>query len=225
MSEPDRLSIVYASDEDVAVRATGDFAVLAPDWQKAAFGIDGVFAPGAPWTLSSATVDFEAAGVRSGHVVCLRKPTSSFKGSGELLAVASAAGTSLTLRRIGAGLGEGAPPAPWAGISGVEYRIATLAPQIEEASFDLNRRFGIDPLVSSRSPAALFDRRELRAACVLTVLAQRYSAETRGGEGDFPLKLQRINQDLSDVLARLEVRWNSATGSGASSMFSTRISR
>ncbi len=225
MSEPDRLSIVYASDEDVAVRATGDFAVLAPDWQKAASGFDGVLAAGAPWTLSSATVDFEAAGVKSGHVVSLRKPATIFKGAGELLAVASAAGKNLTLRRIGAGRGEGAPPAPPAGVSGVEFLITTLAPQIEEASFDLNRRFGIDPRVSGRSPDALHDRRDLRAACVLTVLAQRYAAETRGSEGDFPLKLRRINQDLSEVLARLAVRWNSPSGSPDSSMFSTRIVR
>ncbi len=225
MSEPDRLSIVYASDEDVAVRATGDFAVLAPDWQKAAFGIDGSFAAGDPWTLASATVDFEAAGVRPGHVVSLRKPNTIFKGAGELLAVASAAGKALTLRRIGARVGEGSPPAPLAGVSGVEFHITTLAPQIEEASFELNRRFGIDPRVPGRSPDSLLDRRELRAACVLTVLAQRYSAETRGGEGDFPLKITRVHQELSESLARLEVRWKSAMGSGSSSMFSTRIER
>lgn len=225
MSEPDRLSIVYASDEDVAVRATGDFAVLAPDWQKVAFGIDGSFAPGSPWTLESATVDFEAAGARPGHVISLRKPLAIFRGAGELLGVASAAGKSLTLRRIGAALGEGAPPAPLAGAVGVEFQISTLAPQIEEASFDLNRRFGVDPRIAGRSPDALLDRRDLRAACVLTVLAQRYSAEARSAEGDFPLKLRRINQDLSEVLARLEVRWKLATGSNGSSVFSTRIVR
>jgi len=225
MSESERLSIVYANDEDVAVRATGDFAVLAPDWQKAAFGTDGAFAPGEPWTLTSATVDFEAAGVKSGHVVSLRKPSSLFKGAGELLAVASASGNKLVLRRIGARAGEGAPPAPAAGASGVEFLIATLWPQIEEASFDLNRRFNIDPKVSGRSPDALYDRRDLRAACVLSVLVQRYAAETRGGEGDFPLKLQTIQSELSEVLARLAIRWNTAGESRATSMFSTRLVR
>lgn len=224
MSEPDRLSIVYASDEDVAVRATGDFAVLAPGWQRMASGADGVFAAGSPWTLTSATVDFQAAGVKIGNVICLRKPNTLFKGAGELLAVASAVGASLTLRRIGAEQGAGAPPAPLAGVSGVEFEITTLAPQIEEASFELNRRFGIDPRVPGRSPESLYDRRELRAACALTVLAQRYAAETRGGEGDFPLKLRWIHDELSEVLARLRVRWKAA-GRGGSSISSTRIER
>lgn len=225
MSESDRLSIVYASDEDVAVRATGDYAVLTPYWQKLAFGTDGVFAPGDSWTLASATLDFEAAGVRSGHVASLRKPSSLFKGAGELLAVESSSGNRLTLRRIGARAGEGAPPSPAVGASGVEFMIATLWPQIEEASFDLNRRFNIDPRVSGRSPDALRDRRDLRAACVLTVLVQRYAAETRADEGDFALKLRRLNSELSEVLARLELRWNSASGGRETSLFSTRIVR
>lgn len=225
MSEAERLSVVYASDEDVAIRATGDFTVLIPAWQKVAFGTDGVFAPGEPWTLMSASLDFEAAGVRSGHVISLRKPTSLFKGTGELLAVASAAGGSLVLRRIGAKFGEGAPPAPTAGVSGVEFLIATMFPQIEEASFDLNRRFNIDPRVPGRSPDALHDRRDLRAACVLTVLAQRYAAETRGAEGDFPIKMKQIGSELSETLARIEVRWKNALAGRETSMFSTRISR
>jgi len=225
MNESDRLSIVYACDEDVAVRATGDFAVLTPAWQKTAFGTDGVFSPEAPWTLTSATVDFEEAGVTPGHVVSLRKPSSLFKGAGELLAVTSTSGKNLTLRRIGARAGAGAPPSPAAGVSGVEFMIATMGPQIEEASFDLNRRFNIDPRVPGRSPDALYDRRELRAACVLTVLAQRYSAEIRGGEGDFPLKLRRINTELSETLARLDVRWSAARAGRETSMFSTRITR
>lgn len=225
MSEPERLSVVYANDEDVAIRATGDFAVLIPAWQKVAFGTDGAFASGEPWALTSASLDFEAAGVKSGHVISLRKPSSLFKGTGELLAVASAVGNRLVLRRIGARAGEGAPPAPAAGVSGVEFQIATLFPQIEEASFDLNRRFNIDPRVPGRSPDALHDRRDLRAACVLAVLAQRYAAETRGAEGDFPLKLKQITSELSETLARIEVRWRTATAGRETSMFSTRISR
>ncbi len=226
MSQPDRLSTVYASDEDVAVRATGDFAVLAPAWQKAAQGADGAFAPGSPWTLVSESVDFATAGVRAGHVVQLRKPASVFKGAGELFAVARAQGRSLVLRRIGAGEGLGAPPAPASGLVGVEFLIATLDPQIDEASFDLNRRFNIDPALPGRTPSDLRDVRELRQACVLGVLAQRYAAETRGGEGDFALKLANARAELSEALARLELRWGSGPSDrSSSSYFSTRIVR
>jgi hypothetical protein len=226
MSEPDSLSTVYACDEHVAVRCSGDFPVLAPDWQKAAYGIDGAFAPGSPWTLASATVDFEAAGIRCGHVVSLRKPTSAFKGAGELLAVESASGAGLSLRRIGAKAGAGAPPAPASGLTGVEFLVATLDPQIEEASFDLNRRFNIDPNIAGRRPDDLYDLRDLRQACVLSVLARRYAAETRSGQGDFALKLQQVQHELSELLARLDLRWG-ASGSDAhsTSLFSTRIVR
>ena len=84
---PPYLATVYATDEHIAVRATGDFTVLCPDWQRVAAGVDGVFAADAPWTLTSASVDFEAAGVASGHVISLTAPKATFKGSGELLAV------------------------------------------------------------------------------------------------------------------------------------------
>ena len=40
MAAPDRLAIVYATDENLAIRASGDFAVLCPDWQKLAYGTD-----------------------------------------------------------------------------------------------------------------------------------------------------------------------------------------
>lgn len=225
MSQSDRLTTLYADDEDVAVHAPGDFAVLAPAWQKIAQGVDGVFAPGPAWTLASAASDFEAAGARPGHVIQLRKPSTIFKGAGELFAVEGAAGGSLTIRRVGMPAGVGAPPAPASGLSGVEFVVATLAPQIEEASFDLNRLFAIDPLAPGRTPSDLHDVRELRRACVLGVLVRRYAAESRGADGDFAQKLRQARIDLSEVLARLELRWGSADVRPSSSIFSTRIVR
>ncbi len=226
MSESEYLTTVYACDEHVAVRSSGDFAVLAPDWQKAAYGVDGAFAPADRWTLTSASVDFEAAGVRRGHVVSLRKPASAFKGAGELLAVESASGAAVSLRRIGAKPGAGAPPAPASGVTGVEFAIATLDPQIEEASFELNRRFNIDPDVGGRRPTDLYDLRDLRQACVLSVLIRRYAAETRGEQGDFALKLQQAQRELSELLARLDLRWGcSGSDEQSTSLFSTRIVR
>ena len=37
---------VYATDEDILVRASGDFMTLAPSWQCMAKGTDGFFATG-----------------------------------------------------------------------------------------------------------------------------------------------------------------------------------
>jgi hypothetical protein len=226
MSAPDRLAVVYATDENVAIRASGDFAMLCPDWQKLAAGTDGAFAPGAPWTLTTPSVDFVAAGVTAQHVVLLRKPATAFKGSGELLAVDSASGGGLVLRRLGAGPGTGQPPAPASGLVGVEFLVATLDPQIEEASFELNRRFGIDPNIAGRAPSDVYDLRDLRQACVLTVLARRYAAEARGPSGDFALKLAQITAELAEVLARLQLRWGqSGTDSNSTNWFSTRLVR
>jgi hypothetical protein len=222
----DRLAVVYATDENLAVRAGGDFAMLCPDWQKLAAGTDGLFASGSPWSLSCAGVNFNAAGVVAGHVVSLRKPTTVFKGSGELLAVDAVAGNNVTLRRLGCNPGLGQPPAPVAGLTAVEFQIATLDPQIDEASFELNRRFSIDPKVPGRTPADVYDLRDLRQACVLTVLAQRYAAETRSTQGDFALKLTQVRQDLAEVLARLQLRWGCGGGdSHSTNWFSTRLVR
>lgn len=225
MSQSDRLTTLYADDEDVAVHAPGDFALLAPSWQKLAQGVDGVFPPGPSWTLTSASTDYEAAGVKIGHVVQLRKPASAFKGAGELFAVAEASGSSLTLRRIGMAANAGAPPTPASGLSGVEFLIATLDPQIEAACYELNRRFAIDPHTPGRTPSELRDVRDLRLACVLSVLARRYAAEARGAEGDFAIKLRQAESELAETLARLEVRWGSAPDRPSSSIFSTRIVR
>jgi hypothetical protein len=226
MASTDPLAVTYATDENIAIYASGDFAMLCPDWQKLAYGVDGVFSSGSPWLLSSASVNFATAGVTAQHVVLLKKPAPVFKGSGELLAVDSATAQGVVLRRLGASLGIGQPPSPSAGVTGVEFLIATLDPQIEEASFDLNRRLWIDPNVAGRTTDDIYDLRDLRQACVLTVLAQRYAAETRGNQGDFALKLTQVRQELGEVLARLTLRWGqSGTDRHSTNWFSTRIVR
>lgn len=224
MSVP--LAITYATDEQIAVRATGDFAILCPDWQKQAYGADGVFASGSPWVLTSASVDFEASGVVLGMVVTLTQPRSTFRGSGDLLAVDSVAGSSLTLRRIGQATGVGAPPVPAAGLTGVEFSVLTMTPQIENASFALNRQWNIDPGLPGRTPSEMYELRDLREATVLTVLAERYLAETRSERGDFKLKADSYARALVDVQSRLNVRWGSTGQEPApTTIFSTRIVR
>ena len=87
MSAADRLAVVYATDENIAVRASGDFSMLCPDWQKLAWGNDGVLAASAPWVLSSASVDFSGAGVGSLTSSSCASRARCSRGSGELLAV------------------------------------------------------------------------------------------------------------------------------------------
>ncbi len=129
---------VYCTDEDIAVRASGDWFLLAPAWQQMAAGTDGYFNSGSPWVLNSTAVSFTSNGVNPNQVVQLSGPKANFPGSsGQLFAIDSVSGNSVTLRRLHKDLNVGQPPAPAAGLTGVTFTINTLDPQIEEASFDI----------------------------------------------------------------------------------------
>jgi hypothetical protein len=219
---PEQTSPVYATDEDIAVRAGGDFIMLCPSWQQMAYGTDGYFAPGLQWVLNSTAIDFAT----NNQVVWLSQPKSQFPGGGTLLAIDSVAGTSITLRRLHKDLNVGQPPAPAGGLSGVTFTINTLDPQVEEASFDIKRRFGIDENLVQRTSAWIYDLRDLRMATVLSVLLARYTQESRSEKGDFPRKLSQIKVELDLVLDRVQVRWGPLGNSQEpSTLFSCKISR
>ncbi|WP_165251168.1 hypothetical protein [Paludisphaera soli] len=225
MSEPVYpLATVYCTDEDLAIRCPTDLRILTPADSLAAAGSDGAFAAGLPWTLGSATVDFEAQGVAPGSLIHLEG--GAIRGSGGYFVVDSVAGPVVGLRRIGMASGLGQPPAPAAGMTGVRFAVTTLAPQIEQASDELNRRFGIDPTSSLRGPTAVYDLRELQEAAMLTVLLRQYTLSTRTGDGDFAFKVRELKASLDAAAARLQVRWG-PTGSDAptSGVFGMRIVR
>jgi hypothetical protein len=217
---------VFATDEDIAVRAGGDFVLLCPQWQQMATASDGYFASGSPWILNSTAVDFAAHGVQPNQVIQLTAPKTSFPGSGALFAIDSVSGSSITLRRLHKDLNVGQPPAPAAGLTGVAFTINTLDPQIEEASFDLKRRFGIDENLAFRSSSWVYDLRDLRIATVLSVLLARYTQEARADKGDWARKLGLIRTELDVVLDRVQVRWGPQGNSAEpTSLFSCKISR
>jgi hypothetical protein len=223
---PSQTSPVYCTDEDIAVRAGGDFVTLCPTWQQMAAGNDGVFASGLPWVLTSASVNFTANAVQPNQVVQLTGPKSNYPGGGQLLAVDSVSGNSLTLRRLHKDLNVGQPPAPGGGLLGVTFAINTLDPQIEEATFDLKRRFGIDENTAYRASTWIYDERDLRIATVLTVLYDRYTAETRTDRGDFARKIALIRSQLDQVLDRVQVRWGPQGNSAEpATVFSCKLSR
>lgn len=221
------LTTVYATDEHVAIRAPGDYSVLCPRFQSLAYGVDGVFQSGTRWTLESVSVNFEANGVQPGNVALLTKPISMYRGSGDLLAIDSVNGSSLSLRRLGCQPGIGFPPGAVGGTTAVEFLVATLAPQIEDASFDINQTYNIDPDLPGRQPADVKDLRELRAACVLRVLVNRYADANREAAGDFTDKLRFYGKELTEVLGRLSIRWKADINgiSQTTTRFSTRLVR
>lgn len=207
------LTTLYCSDEDLAVRASGDWEAIAPRDQAIARGTDGVIDV-TSWGLASATVDFEDRGAIRGGMVRLWGARGSAAGSRfgttespEWFAVEAAVGGVLTLRRKGLAVGVGEPAGGLAEITGVEFAVLTLAPQIEKASRDLNHRYGIDGR-PGRAATDLHDLDDLREACELTVLHKHYLALSRiGGRDDFKAKAKLLKEELDEVLARLSLRW------------------
>lgn len=226
MSSEAQLATVYADDESIAVRAYGDFAALVPRDQVLAQGVDGVFQGSDLWTLTSASQNFQTQGVAVGHIVRLYAPTTVFKGHGNLFAVGSVNGNAITLRRPGKGDGVGLPPSPSGGLGGVSFEIKTFDPQIEDVSYEINIRYGIDPTWATAAPGMIADLRVLRQATVLTVLVRAYSTDARSKDGDFARKIAEFRQALSDVLGIVQVRWTQAINiPPPSSKFTTRIGR
>ena len=226
---PAQTSPVFCSDEDIAVRAGGDWFQLCPAWQQMAAGNDGYFNPASPWTLYSTAVNFGANAVQPNQVVQLTTPKANFPGGGVLMAIDSVdpiAGLYLVLRRLHKDLNVGQPPAPAAGLMGVTFTINTLDPQSEEASFDIKRRFGIDETIAYRSSTWVFDLRDLRMATVLTVLHDRYTAEARSEKGDWARKIRLVCSQLDQVLDRVQVRWGPfGNSSEPSTIFNCKLSR
>lgn len=227
--------IPYANDEDVALRAPADFGVLCPKDQVVVQGRDGLLLTADPWTLRSPSVNFAEAGLVAGQMIRL-VGLPAFGPAGDFFAVDAAGPGGLTLRRQGQRSGAGAPPSPPDGAAGVEFAIRTLAPQIEQACRDLNRRFGIAEAIGGRRPEDLLDPRDLTDAAVLAVLARQYLDQARrfGGTADEPVdpygvKAKAARAELDDLLDRLVVRWRGTGGPGnvaaPATRFGTRISR
>lgn len=224
MPAPSTIAVVYATDEDVAVRAPGDFAALAPESQKLAYGTDGSF-DSTGWILSSATNNFQNMGIASNNVVLLTAPKSAFPGGGEDLAIDSVNGHAITLRRKNQAAGVGYPPGTGS-LAGVTFKIKTLYPQLENASFEANRFFGIDPNIAGTAPGDMYDQRELRQFVVLVALQRLYASMMRTNAGDWADKLKQVSEDLANLRSMLTVRWGEiGQGQAARSIFGAQIRR
>jgi hypothetical protein len=221
-----------ATDEDIALRASADFALLCPRDQKLAAGTDGFFAPNDRWTLRSPSVDFSAQGVYAGQVVQLLGPASIIRSPGESLIVESASGSAVTLRRKGQLFGEGQPPAPAAGSVGIEFLVATLKPQILGAGRDVQGRLGLG---DAELVSTLFDQATataLRDAVVLSTLYRQYRdmcREAAGPSSDLlASKAIVVKQEFEERVERLILRLGLNLGIGSEKplgRLSARLSR
>lgn len=215
---------VFATDEDVLLRAPGDFTLLCPRDQVLARGTDGTLV--ASWNLQSAAVDFPSRGVRPGHVVQLLAPGSSGQAPARLYVLDSVSPGSVILRVQGQSSGEGEPPSPSNSATRTDFLIATLAPQIADATASLDARFRLSEVVNPSADVLT----EIKAVVVLTVLERRYReiGHCAGEQADALLKrAQSLAVERDERLARLAIRLDAATNpsSPPRGPWGTRLSR
>lgn len=226
MPPPDRLATVYATDEEFLMIAGADFVTVCPRAFLFALGVDGAFSPSDRWTLTSASVDFEAQGVAPNMVMQLSGNRPEWKGLGGLLAVESVAGGSCLLRRAGRSIGEGQPPGPEGGAIGVSFLVTSLAPAIEDVAFELNEMFSIDPALVNRRPEDLYDRRIFRRLTVFRVLENQYANSNRSNDGDFVMKAEYYARRYREALSSATLRWGPiGTSQPATRLGSMRLTR
>lgn len=222
----ERLATVYCTDEDIAASAPADFLGLCPPWQVKASGTDGVMDASTPWTLTSASVDFEALGVAANDVIALAKPRAAFPTpSGELYAIDSVSGSTAILRRVGGYLNEGQPPGNASGLIGVDFRVLTFRPQIDIATEDANRIFGIDPTVTGRKPSDVYSLREFRQFAVLHCLVWAYTSGNKAAQGDYDIKLRLRVSEKNDLMSRMVIKWGATGGQSPPNRRNLRLSR
>lgn len=223
----------FVTDEMVAITAKGDFALLVPDWDRLAYASDGSISEDAPWVLNSGTVNFQTQGIVAQNVVVIDGPRGSFPGGTKLYAVDSVSGNSCTLRMVGQQLNAGQPPSLSGSVSGISFYVPTLGPTIDEAVYDLKRRYRIDEAIYWRSSVWMYQGAEdayrvLRDAVVFRALLDAYEFNSRGGDetGDWIRKLRRVEARLNEIYAQIEVRWGPyGTSAAPTNALGCRLSR
>ena len=214
----------YATDEDVAIRVSTDYALVCPRDQVLVSAKDGVFDPSDRWTLLSPSTDFVARGVRPGQTVQLADSGVASGGAVDVLVVERVARSSLGLRRKGLSAGMGEPPGPIGGAIGRAYFIASLDPQLVMAGEDLARRFDL----GDARELSQADRTALRDLTVLMTVRDRYLDLLRNADphrDEFAAKAAVLTTEIGDRLARLTIPSAGSAAAGPVGRFSTRMSR
>lgn len=175
-----KFDLLLASDEDVARRCIADYAAIAPLGARVAYGEDGVITAAAPWDLTSNLTDFEARGVGPGHVVQVTRTDIAARPT-DILAAGSAAGHTLTTRRIGEAPGFGQPAGPTAGgWSGVNFNVSSFYWLLEDFTRQIKQELGIVGKTNDDLEADGYAE-TAEMACVYRVLAECYAAKNKEG--------------------------------------------
>jgi hypothetical protein len=222
----------FCTDENIALRCQDDFTRLAPEANRLSHGSDGSLSEVDPWLLTSASTDFAALGVAAGHVVWLQNPVGVRGGhlspSGDILAVSSVSGSTLTTRRIGMDAEMGYPPCPPGGVSGVLFTVKTLAPQIEEVSYEITQKYAMFSWITERAPGELTEARQLRKLCVEMVLRDRYFDMAKQNDANdlWLMKAKQFAAFADETARQIDLRWGpKGESQHPTSAFFGRVSR
>lgn len=152
---------LFCTDEDVAVRAAGDFGQMVPKFTVVARGADGTIDAADAWLLVSAC-PFQQTGIGPGHVLVWRYgPNQVNAVASQIYGVVAAEPGGLRLRQLGSDdVVPGMPPDP---ATGVPFAAPTVRPQIQRATRDLMFMFQVASLDQLES----LD--DFRSACELLV--------------------------------------------------------
>lgn len=170
----------FTDDEKVAERAVADYPLIAPVSGNVASGTDGVLSSSSRWELTSASTDFGVQDVERAHVAVLTRVLQTDRPQ-DILAVESASGNTVTLRRVGKDAGKGQPPGPVTGsYTGVDFKILSCEAQIRNWTRIIRERLRILTLTLDEIDAA--GRLEtFEDACTSFVLYELYVAKAREG--------------------------------------------
>jgi hypothetical protein len=196
---------LFCTDEDVAIKAPGDYPGLVPSHQRAAFGTGASLAD---WILT-ATEDLEAIGLSPGHVVRLTRTTQD--ALADLVGVVSVTGMAATLCRLGE-LDETTGPAPvFPDGASITYDARTVRPQIVQVTRDMLVRYGYIDFSYVADPGTF------RRLCVLNVLIDLFGSQHRAAkagtspEEDFRVKYGDLLAERDMELKRIDALHSPAT--------------
>jgi hypothetical protein len=201
--------ITFCSEEDLALEATGDLALIAPRSPYFAKGSDGVLTAGGR-TVSSALVDFAAQGVLadtlcilSGSITAPAARTTFGIGGEVFIVSVDAVGGSITLRNPGMLAGIGQAPSLSA-LTSVNFLLPSFLAIRKQATDRIRQSINFD------SESDLITDDDRRQICVYEVLRTRYRACTVNKDDDFSQQYRKYSVLFNELLDELKARRSSA---------------
>jgi len=143
------------------------FRDLAPADQTLCKGNDGEVDG---TTFSASGASFTGSAIEAGHVIYLYDDAGTVDGCYEVVSVDSETQLTISVIRHETDAAAVAPPNG----SGLNYRISTFDPQVEEASYSLFQYFGIATETEIQTES-ICNIRALRQSCVFAVLSTVFS--------------------------------------------------